>query len=137
MNKNQLKQLSNNGFLDFNDHFIKINNNYITTDKLVSLLDYKKINENINLSKVKNVLEIGAGSGRFTQTFLTFNQNTKYIICDIPPAIYISYKRLKKVFKNKKVKLCFNCDNYVDFKKEYNQNDILFIFPHQIEILKF
>ena len=134
--KSKLKQLSNNGFLDFNDHFIKINNNYVTTDKLVSLLDYKKINENINLSKVKNVLEIGAGSGRFTQTFLTFNQNTKYIICDIPPAIYISYKRLKKVFKNKKVKLCFNCDNYVDFKKEYNQNDILFIFPHQIEILK-
>ena len=41
--KSKLKQLSNNGFLDFNDHFIKINNNYITTDKLVSLLDYKKL----------------------------------------------------------------------------------------------
>ena len=134
--KSKLSQLSDKGFLDFNDHFLKINNENITTDKLISLLDYKKIEENINLSKVKKVLEIGAGSGRFTQTILTLNKNIKYIICDIPPAIYISYKRLKKVFKNKKVKLCFDCHNYESFKKYLNQNEILFIFPHQIKLLK-
>jgi putative sugar O-methyltransferase len=134
--KSKLSQLSDKGFLDFNDHFLKINSENITTDKLVSLLDYKKIEENINLSKVKKILEIGAGSGRFTQTYLTFNKNTKYIICDIPPAIYISYKRLKKVFKNKKIKLCFDCNNYESFEKYLNQNEILFIFPHQIKLLK-
>ena len=134
--KSKLSQLSDKGFLDFNDHFLKINNENISTDKLVSLLDYKKIDEKINLTKVKRVLEIGAGSGRFTQTILTFNKNIKYIICDIPPAIYISYKRLKKVFKNKKIKLCFDCHNYESFKKYLNQNDILFIFPHQIKLLK-
>jgi putative sugar O-methyltransferase len=134
--KSKLSQLSDKGYLDFNDHFLKINNENISTDKLVSLLDYKKIDEKINLTKVKRVLEIGAGSGRFTQTILTFNKNIKYIICDIPPAIYISYKRLKKVFKNKKIKLCFDCDNYESFKKYLNQNEILFIFPHQIKLLK-
>ena len=134
--KSKLSQLSDKGFLDFNDHFLKINNENITTDKLVSLLDYKKIEENINLTKVKKILEIGAGSGRFAQTILTFNKNIKLIICDIPPAIYISYKRLKKVFKNKKIKLCFDCCNNKNFEKYLNQNDILFIFPHQIKLLK-
>jgi putative sugar O-methyltransferase len=134
--KSKLSQLGDKGFLDFNDHFLKINNENISTDKLVSLLDYKKIGQKIDLTKVKKVLEIGAGSGRFTQTILTFNEDIKYIICDIPPAIYISYKRLKKVFKNKKIKLCFNCHNYEIFEKYLNQNDILFIFPHQIELLK-
>ena len=58
----------------------KINKKKITSDKLISLLDYQKIQENINLSKAKVVLEIGAGSGRFSQTFLTFHKKTKYII---------------------------------------------------------
>ena len=92
----KLDKLGNKGFLDFNDHFLVINKKKITSDKLVSLLDYKKIQENINLSKTKVVLEIGAGSGRFSQTFLTFHKKTKYIICDIPPSIYINYSRLKK-----------------------------------------
>ena len=133
--KSKLSKLSDRGFLDFNDHFIKINSDNVTTDKLVSLLDYKKIEKNLNLSRVKRVLEIGAGSGRFSQTFLTFKQNSKYIICDIPPAIYISYYRLKKVFKQKRIRLCFNCNNSESLEKLINENDILFIFPHQIKFL--
>ena len=134
--KSKLSKLSDRGFLDFNDHFLTINSKKVTTDKLVSLLDYKKIDKNLNLMKMKRVLEIGAGSGRFSQTFLTFKNDTKYIICDIPPAIYISYYRLKKVFKSKKIKLCFNCDNEKSLEKLIKENDILFIFPHQIKFFK-
>ena len=134
--KSKLNKLSDRGFLDFNDHFLKINSENVTTDKLVSLLDYKKIEKNLNLSQTRRVLEIGAGSGRFSQTFLTFKQNSKYIICDIPPAIYISYYRLKKVFKRKKIKLCFNCDNHENLERLIKENDILFIFPHQMKLLK-
>lgn len=132
----KLDKLSDNGFLDFNDHFLEINKKKITSDKLISLLDYKKIQEKINLSKKQVVLEIGSGSGRFSQTFLTFNKNTKYIICDIPPSIYINYKRLKKVFKNKRIKLCFECKDYKSLAKDLDNNDILFIFPHQITMFK-
>ena len=132
----KLDKLGNKGFLDFNDHFLVINKKKITSDKLVSLLDYKKIQENINLSKTKVVLEIGAGSGRFSQTFLTFHKKTKYIICDIPPSIYINYSRLKKKKFNKKIKLCFDCKNSESLSENIDKNDILFIFPHQIKMLK-
>jgi putative sugar O-methyltransferase len=132
----KLNKLGDKGFLEFNDHFLEINKKKITSDKLISLLDYQKIQENINLSKTKVVLEIGAGSGRFSQTFLTFHKKTKYIICDIPPSIYINYSRLKKIFYNKKIKLCFDCKNYESLSENLDKNDILFIFPHQIKMLK-
>ena len=132
----KLNKLGDKGFLNFNDHFLDINNKKITSDKLVSLLDYKKIQDNIDLSKTNIVLEIGAGSGRFSQTFLTFNKKTKYIICDIPPSIYINYLRLKKKFYKKKIKLCFDTKNYESLLEEISKNDIIFIFPHQIKMLK-
>ena len=65
---------------------------------------------------------------------MTFNQNLRYIICDIPPAIFISYKRLKKTFPDKKIKFLFNYKNEKSLMDEINNNDISFIFPHQLKL---
>ena len=131
-----LKQLSDKGFTGFNDHYLTINSIKITNDKLISILDYIKIKKYSDLKKVNSVLEIGAGSGRFSETYMTFNKNCKYIICDIPPSIYINYLRQKKVFSQKKIKLCFDIQSEYEFLEYYKNNDILFIFPHQISLLK-
>tara|TARA_B100001250_G_scaffold383323_1_gene377174 strand:+ start:562 stop:1677 length:1116 start_codon:yes stop_codon:yes gene_type:complete len=132
---NELKSLSDKGFLGFNDPYITVDSINITSDKLVSLLDYKKIKDIFHKEKINSVLEIGAGSGRFSETFINLNDNTKYIICDIPPAIYINYIRQKKVFNQKKIKLCFDVKTSVELNNHIKNNDILFIFPHQIKFL--
>ena len=37
----------------------------------------------------KKILEIGAGSGRTSEVFITLNENLNYVICDIPIASVI------------------------------------------------
>jgi putative sugar O-methyltransferase len=133
---NLLERLKDDSFLGFDDAYLEIDNIKITHDKINSLLDYDRI-KNINYFKnFKTVLEIGAGSGRTSEVIINFHSNFKYIICDIPPAIYISYKRLKKVFPKKKIKLLFDISDYENIKNEIKNNDICFIFPHQLEFFK-
>ena len=129
----KLKDLSDEGYLGFNDPFLEIDNVNLTTDKINALFDYEKIDKFAKLQNIKSILEIGAGSGRTSQAIMTFNQNLRYIICDIPPAIFISYTRLKKTFPDKKIKFLFNYKNEKSLMDEINNNDISFIFPHQMK----
>ena len=132
----KLKSISDKGFLGFNDPFLTLDSIKVTSDKLNSLLDYKKFQESFPNQKFNTILEIGAGSGRFSEVFLTFNEGCKYIICDIPPSIYINYIRQKKVFSNKKIKFCFDIKTNKEFLINLKENDIIFIFPHQIELIE-
>ena len=129
----KLKDLSDKGYLGFNDPFLEIDNVNLTTDKINALFDYEKIDKFVKLQNIKSILEIGAGSGRTSQAIMTFNQNLRYIISDIPPAIFISYTRLKKTFPDKKIKFLFNYKNEKSLMDEINNNDISFIFPHQMK----
>ena len=129
----KLKDLSDRGYLGFNDPFLEIDNVNLTTDKINALFDYEKIDKFVKLQNIKSILEIGAGSGRTSQAIMTFNQNLRYIISDIPPAIFISYTRLKKTFPDKKIKYLFNYKNEKSLMDEINNNDISFIFPHQMK----
>ena len=129
----KLKDLSDKGYLGFNDPFLEIDNVNLTTDKINALFDYEKIDKFVKLQNIKSILEIGAGSGRTSQAIMTFNQDLRYIISDIPPAIFISYTRLKKTFPDKKIKFLFNYNNEKSLMDEINNNDISFIFPHQMK----
>ena len=81
------------------------------------------------------MLEIGAGSGRTSEAMMTINNNLKYIICDIPPAIYISYSRLKIAFPNKKISLLIDINDKDELQKNIKSNDISFVFPHQLKVI--
>ena len=113
----------------------------LTQDKLNSILEFiniKKILSTIN-SQSLNFLEIGAGSGRTTETIISLlNENTKikYVIVDIPPAIYINYLRMKNNYSNKKIVLALNIDSEDTLKKMYYESDIVFILPHQLNYFK-
>jgi putative sugar O-methyltransferase len=145
----KLKLLGDEGYVSFGDPYIEIEGIKVTSDKINSLFDYDKINRFCNLNHQKIILEIGAGSGRTSQSIMTFNSNCKYVICDIPPALYISYERLKKVFKNKKIGLLYDYQNNnqkvklmggggsseQDLNTQINHYDISFIMPHQLSLL--
>ena len=129
-----LSKLRDKTFLKFGNPFIKIENVNITSDKIISLFDLEKIEQFHNIKK-KNfkILEIGAGSGRLADCILSIRKNIKYTICDIPPAIFISFKRLKNAFPKKKIKILINIEQEEQLLKELEKNDICFIFPHQLE----
>lgn len=56
-------------------------------------------------------------------------------MCDIPPAIYISYSRLKLAFPDKTISLLTDINNKIELEKKIENSDIAFIFPHQLEML--
>ena len=130
-----ISKLNDKTYLGFNDPYIKINDINITTDKIISLLDYEKINKAFNIKKFNKILEIGAGSGRSCEAILSIEKHLKYIICDIAPAIYISYNRLKLAFPNKKISLLIDINNKIELEEKIENSDIAFIFPHQLEML--
>ena len=131
-----LEKLKDDAYLGFNDPYLEIENVKVTHDKVNSLLDYDKISKSIKFEKINNIVEIGAGSGRTSEVILTLNKNINYIICDIPPAIYISYKRLKKAFPKKKINLIVDTEDQNEIKNEIENNDISFIFPHQLNFME-
>tara|TARA_B100001123_G_C15154859_1_gene965033 strand:+ start:8 stop:1135 length:1128 start_codon:yes stop_codon:yes gene_type:complete len=134
----ELKILEQNDFMIQNCPRLKINELTITEDKLHSLIEYNQIKKIIKDEKSKlNYLEIGAGSGRTTETIIRLDQRVnKYVIADIPPALYVNFLRIKHTFKNLKVKMCADIDSEKDFEKEIRENDIIFIFPHQLKNFK-
>lgn len=129
------EKLSDVGYLSYGDPYIDINDKKVTLDKINSLLDYENINNFTDFSDKKTILEIGAGSGRTTEAILTFNDELKYTICDIPPALFISYKRLSNVFKEKSIGLLYNL-NEQELNSQINNYDISFIMPHQLNFIK-
>ena len=128
-----LSKLNDKSFLGFKDPFITIDGVNITTDKIVSLFDLEKIDKFSKIREKDRILEIGAGSGRLSDCIMSIKKNICYTICDIPPSIYICYKRLKLAFPEKKIKLLVDCDNSRDLNQNINDNDITFIFPHQLK----
>lgn len=135
---NLLKKLNDRAYLGYNDPFLLIDNIKVTHDKLNSLIDYNIIKNlpSFNNKKDKKILEIGAGSARTSEAILTFNDNINYVICDIPFAIIIAYKRLKKAFPDKKISILFDEVDSEYLKNKILENDISFIFPHQLSLIK-
>jgi putative sugar O-methyltransferase len=131
-----LGKLKDDSFCSNSHPFIEIENKKITHDKINSLLEVSEIKKLNLLNDNNNILEIGAGSGRLADTILSIQDNCKYVICDIPCALYVSYFRLKKHFKDKKIFLAIDLDDRIDLNSALENHDIIFIFPHQLKYIK-
>ena len=133
--------LEKNNFLIDKVPNIEINNNLLTQDKLNSIIEFENIEKFLRTIKSSNlnILEIGAGSGRTTETLISLlseSKQIKYIIVDIPPALYINYLRMKNNYKNKNIHVCYDINNENDFKKVFEDNDIILMLPHHLDYLK-
>ena len=72
---------------------LEVDDKVITQHMLLSLMEYEKIQ--ILTNKVKNslkVFELGSGYGRTANMILSLSENVKYVIADLPPAIYFAKK---------------------------------------------
>ena len=125
----ELGQVKLTGYKFGSHPFLQYQNQFLTLDLLTSFLEYRSLNHHLKFSEnSKPILEIGAGSGRFAEIFMNFNGANKYVIADIPPALFISFKRLQLIYPEKRIiyvsdKLSLN--SYV----ESEEWDIIFILP--------
>ena len=117
---------------------LEIDGNKINQDDLNSLLEFEQISRLLKKIKDKKntILEIGAGSGRTAKTVISIMNDVKYVIADIPPAINLCFENMKRYFPEKKIVTAFEANNKNDLKNILNQNDIVFIFPHQLKLFE-
>ena len=129
LNKNEIKNAENKPSLI-------IDNLEVTQDDLNSLFEYEKIEKLLNKLTLTNgkYLEVGAGAGRTAKSILSIKDGVKYVIADIPPAINICLNNLKASFPEKKISTAFKFNDQKYLNDSLEKNDILFIFPHQINL---
>ena len=132
-----LKLLDKNNFLIEKIPYIEIEGLKITQDKINSILEFININKIIDNVKSEsiNILEIGAGSGRTTETVISLlsEKKVKYVIVDIPPALHINYLRMKNNYPNNKIKVALDINSSAHLNEMFKNNDILLILPHQLK----
>jgi putative sugar O-methyltransferase len=117
---------------------IYLDGKLISQDLANSVLEFDSIMNpatSIDRNDVKTIIELGAGYGRNAYVFSKLMPSTKYIIVDIPPALYIAQKYLSSIFPKKKIFGFRSFRNYNEIQKEFEDCDIAFLLPNQLELL--
>ena len=81
------------------------------------------------------VLELGAGYGRDAYAILATNPRIKYVIVDIPPALWVAETYLRRQFPNRRIYGYREFANFRDIEREFNESDIAFFLSTQIAAL--
>jgi putative sugar O-methyltransferase len=106
----------------------------ISQDLANSVLEFYAMDEQLNLPQEAplTVCEVGAGYGRNAYVFLKRFPRCRYIVIDIPPALYVSQSYLKEVAPGKRV-MSFSSTPDRDAMESA---DIIFLLPHQAAMLE-
>ena len=108
----------------------------ISQDLANSFLEYLSVmKSDVESSEISTIMELGSGYGRTAYVYLTLHPDCRYILVDIPPALYVCEKYLMDVFKDRKIFPFRPFERYDDIKEEYENADIVFLMPHQLDLL--
>jgi putative sugar O-methyltransferase len=119
-----------------NPPLIEIDKKRISQDIINSAIEYDPITNSIESNNFpKVVLELGAGYGRNAFIFLKLNPKIKYIIVDIPPALWVAQRYLSECFPDKKVFKFREFQNFSEVESEFHQSDLIFLLSSQIGII--
>jgi putative sugar O-methyltransferase len=109
----------------------------ISQDLANSILEYYAIREHFAPAPRDPVVicELGAGYGRNAFVFLTAFPRCKYVIVDIPPALYISQHYLTTIFPDRKAFAFRPFEDFGTVAAEFQAAELVFLLPHQAEKL--
>ncbi len=108
----------------------------ISQDLANSLLEYQAImHPDVDPKKVSTILELGPGYGRSAYVFLELHPNCRYILVDIPPALFVAQRYLSEVFEDRKIFGFQAFDDFESVREEFEQADIVFLTPNQLQLL--
>lgn len=131
--KNYLEQLEEP--IEGNPLLISIENKLFSQDLANSLIEFYAIDNAVNFNNINTVLEIGGGYGRNAFVILSLNPKAKIVMVDIMPALYIAQRYLSSVFKNHTIFRARQFSSYDEVSAEINNSSIIFLLPHQLELL--
>jgi len=115
---------------------IQVEGRLLTQDLLYSAWEYSSVIEGVgSLGTINSVVELGAGYGRTAHVFLKLKPKIRYVIADIPPALYVSQKYLSRVFFDRKIFKFREFDHYDMVREEIEQSQVVFLMPHQLKLL--
>ena len=116
---------------------ISLNEKLISQDLANSVLEYYSIRSRfpIEVNERVSICELGGGYGRNAFVFLKVYPKCKYIMVDIPPALFLSQHYLSTLFSDRKIFRfrCFN--NFKEVEREFLESDLVFLLPHQAEMI--
>ena len=112
------------------------NGRLISQDLANSLLEYETIlHPDLDRREVRTILELGPGYGRTAYVFLELQPGCRYVLVDIPPALYVAQRYLSNVFAERKI---FGFRPFSDFeavRADFDKAEIIFLTPNQLELL--
>ena len=110
--------------------------NLISQDLANSILEYQSITEPLTVpGELKTVMELGAGYGRTAFVFLRLMPSVRYVVVDIPPALYVAERYLSSQFRDRKIFPFRQFSSYDDIREEFESAQIAFLLPNQAEML--
>lgn len=124
-----LQKINRVGFVYGDPPRIESNFGLVTLDLLSSIIEIDSLREAIEIVAPQAILEIGAGSGRTANALLELNSQMKYVIADIPPALFVGMTRLKKAFPNKKIFFVDDKSTLEEYLAAPDTWDVLFALP--------
>ncbi len=108
----------------------------ISQDLANSVLEYQAIlHPDLDRREVSTILELGPGYGRTAFVFLTLQPGCRYILIDIPPALYVAQRYLSTIFADRKIFPFRSFSSYDTVRDEISQADIAFLTPNQLALL--
>src|ERR1700722_4815486 len=87
---------------------------------------------NLSLRPGSVALELGAGYGRDAYAILATNPGIKYVIVDIPPALWVAETYLRHQFPNVRIFCYRQFEQFADIESEFYECDIAFFLSTQI-----
>lgn len=112
------------------------NGRIISQEIASSVLEFKTIMDSgIGKESIKSIMELGAGYGRNAFVFLNLLPTAKYLIVDIPPALYIAQTYLCSQFPKKKAFKFRKFSHYSEINEELETSEMAFFLPNQLNKL--
>ncbi len=84
---------------------------------------------------LRTVMELGAGYGRTAWLLLQAMPGVRYIIVDIPPALYLAQRYLSGRFRDRRIFTFRPFTTYDEVRDELERAEIAFLLPHQMALL--
>lgn len=115
---------------------VELNGKKISQDLANSILEYHSIAQGIpNIESLGTIIELGVGYGRTAFVFLKLLQKVRYILVDIPPALYIAEKYLSSQFADRKIFKYRQFEKFSEVAAEFEEAQIVFLMPDQLSLL--
>jgi putative sugar O-methyltransferase len=121
--------------LEGSPSFIRYLEKNVTQDMLNSILEVDAIDQTKRIPNKASLLEIGAGQGRTAIGMIKHLSPSRYVIVDIPPALFLSQSHLAKIFPDRRLFAFRNFSNFDKVRSEFEKSQLMFLMPHQLSLL--